>query len=137
MPEVLLRHGLAERIRARHAGRIETPAYGFERDEETLTLNAQAIAAWTPRLADAVAGVLDRGEFPVILGGDCSIVLGPLLALRRRGHAAMNCRPRVFACSFARSTRSVRRIGPARVARRMVCRLLIAPPPCVRSRSSL
>jgi arginase len=32
-----------------------------------------------------VEKVLDAGEFPVILGGDCSIVLGPALALKRRG----------------------------------------------------
>jgi arginase len=40
---------------------------------------------WTPRLADHVEAVLDAGEFPIILGGDCSIVLGATLALRRRG----------------------------------------------------
>jgi arginase len=50
-----------------------------------LTLNANAIAAWSPRLADAVEDVLDEGEFPVVLGGDCTIVLGSMLALRRRG----------------------------------------------------
>jgi arginase len=32
-----------------------------------------------------VGGVLDQGEFPVVLGGDCSILLGGMLALRRRG----------------------------------------------------
>jgi arginase len=29
--------------------------------------------------------VLDADEFPVVLGGDCSILLGPTLALKRRG----------------------------------------------------
>ena len=29
--------------------------------------------------------MLSRGAFPVVLGGDCSILLGSLLALRRRG----------------------------------------------------
>jgi arginase len=29
--------------------------------------------------------VLDGGDVPIVLGGDCSIVLGTLLALRRRG----------------------------------------------------
>jgi len=48
-------------------------------------LNPRGIAAYTPKLADAVGEVLDAGEFPVVLGGDCSIVLGGLLALRRRG----------------------------------------------------
>ena len=85
LPERLLSHGLAERLRARHAARLDTPAYSSERDPVTQTLNAESIAAWSPRLADAVEQVLDRDEFPVILGGDCSIVLGPMLALKRRG----------------------------------------------------
>lgn len=29
--------------------------------------------------------VLDAGDVPIVLGGDCSILLGNLLALRRRG----------------------------------------------------
>jgi arginase len=32
-----------------------------------------------------VTAVLGDGEFPVVLGGDCSILLGTMLALRRRG----------------------------------------------------
>ena len=85
LPEALLRQGLAERLQARHAVRLEVPRYSDTRDPDTLTLNAHAIAAWSPRLADAVADVLDREEFPVVLGGDCSIVLGSTLALKRRG----------------------------------------------------
>jgi arginase len=48
-------------------------------------MNPQAIRDYSPLLADAVTAVLDQGEFPVVLGGDCSIVLGTMLALRRRG----------------------------------------------------
>lgn len=81
----LLRHGLARRLKARHAGRVDPPSYSAEREPLTHTLNAHAIARWTPRLADAVGHVLDAGEFPVVLGGDCSILLGPALALKRRG----------------------------------------------------
>jgi arginase len=84
-PAALLLNGLGERLQARVAHQLETPPYGSERDPETLTLNAAAIAEWSPRLADAVESVLDTDEFPFILGGDCSIVLGPTLALRRRG----------------------------------------------------
>lgn len=85
LPAALLDLGLAEALQARRAARLETPAYDPVRDPATGTLNAQAIAAWTPRLADAFEDALDRGEFPVVLGGDCSIVLGPTLALKRRG----------------------------------------------------
>lgn len=85
LAETLLHHGLAEELNARRAGRLTTPAYDASRDPETLTLNARSIAQWSPELADAVAAVLDRGEFPLVLGGDCSIVLGSMLALKRRG----------------------------------------------------
>jgi arginase len=36
-----------------------------------------------------VGTVLDGGEFPIVLGGDCSILLGITLALRRRGRAGL------------------------------------------------
>ncbi|WP_437816252.1 arginase family protein [Sorangium sp. So ce1078] len=85
LPEQLLGSGLAERLQARRAARLETPAYCFERDPQTMTLNSRAIAEWSPQLADAVGAVLDAGEFPVVLGGDCSILLGTTLALKRRG----------------------------------------------------
>lgn len=85
LPAALLSHGLAERLGARRAAALKTPPYEFERDPDTLTLNARGIAEWTPRLADAVEAVVQNGEFPVVLGGDCSIVLGSTLAFKRRG----------------------------------------------------
>lgn len=86
LPDVLIRAGLLDRLHARHAGRVEPDApYNFTRDPHTLTLNAAGIASYSRRLADVVGGVIDRSEFPVVLGGDCSIVLGNLLALKRRG----------------------------------------------------
>jgi arginase len=85
LPERLLAYGLSERLQARHAARVEPPPYRFERDVATQTLNADAIAEWSKTLANAVEDVLDTGEFPIILGGDCSIVLGSMLALKRRG----------------------------------------------------
>ena len=85
LPDALLAAGLAERLGARRAGRVEPPAYDPERDPETLLLNPHGIAHYAVVLADAVGAVVDRGEFPLVLGGDCSILLGNLLALRRRG----------------------------------------------------
>ncbi|MBB4482434.1 arginase family protein [Rhizobium etli] len=85
LPDQLLDFGLAERIHARRAGRLAVPAKDPTPDPETGTLNARAIAEWSPKLADAVGAVLDAGEFPVVLGGDCTILLGSMLAFRRRG----------------------------------------------------
>jgi arginase len=89
LASTLLGNGFAERVNAphgaRHAGRIEPFERSGKRDSTTSTLNAGEIAAWTPQLADAMARVLDRDEFPLVLGGDCSILLGTTLALKRRG----------------------------------------------------
>src|SRR5262245_19274420 len=81
----LLGAGLHAQLCARRAGRVEPPPYDDRRDPETRMLNPHGIARYTPKLADAIGHVLDTGDFPVVLGGDCSIVLGSLLALRRRG----------------------------------------------------
>lgn len=85
LPERLLELGLADRIGARRTGRLAVPPKNPTPDPETLTLNAHALAQWSPKLADAVEAVLDSGDFPIVLGGDCTILLGPMLALRRRG----------------------------------------------------
>ena len=85
LPEALLRAGLDVQVRARRVGRVEPPPYDDCRDPETLMLNPQGIADYTPTLANAIGQILDTGDFPIVLGGDCSIVLGSLLALRRRG----------------------------------------------------
>jgi arginase len=86
LPDALLTAGLASRLNARYAGRVEPRAgYRPEIDAETRMLNPEAIAGYSRQLADAVGDLLDRGEFPIVLGGDCSILLGNLLALRRRG----------------------------------------------------
>jgi arginase len=84
-PAVLLGAGLADGLAARRAGQVAASGYRAERDPRTQIMNPQAIRDYSTLLADAVTAVLDAGEFPVVLGGDCSIVLGTMLALRRRG----------------------------------------------------
>ena len=85
LPDALLAEGLSEGLEAQRAGRVEPPQYDHRRDAETMLLNPRGIADYSVALADVVERVIDTGEFPVVLGGDCSIVLGCLLALRRRG----------------------------------------------------
>ncbi len=87
LPRALREAGLLERLSAEDAGRVETlnDRYSAERDRATRLLNGQAIRAFSSRLADSVAHVLRSGRFPIVLGGDCSILLGAFLALRRIG----------------------------------------------------
>jgi arginase len=85
LPDALLAAGLAERLGARRALRLAAPPYDPQIDPETGLLNPSGLRDYSPRLADAVEAVLAQGEFPLVLGGDCSILLGNALALKRRG----------------------------------------------------
>jgi arginase len=78
-------HGLVGRLQAEDMGRVDPPPYVFAPDEETGYLNGPGIADYSERLATCVGEMLDGGRFPLVLGGDCGILLGPMLALRRRG----------------------------------------------------
>jgi arginase len=89
LPDALLAAGLAERIGAGRAGRVEPPAYDPQRDAATGVLNPHGIADYSRALADVIASVSERGDFPVVLGGDCSILLGCVLATRRSGRAGL------------------------------------------------
>lgn len=84
-PSALLEMGLAERLQALHAGRVNPPQDEAGVAADSGLSNAQEIALYAVLLADALGPVLDAGRIPVVLGGDCSILLGSLLALRRRG----------------------------------------------------
>ena len=84
-PGALRTAGLHARLGSPDQARIDVPPYCDVRDPETGVLNPHGVAAVARGLAAAVDTALDNDRFPIVLGGDCSIVLGPMLALRRRG----------------------------------------------------
>lgn len=95
LPEALRRAGLPRRLGARVVRRLEpAAAYHAIRDPETTLLNGPGLREAANALADAVADVVGRGEIPVVLAGDCSVVLGGLLGLRRAArHQGQGSRP--------------------------------------------
>ena len=85
----LLEAGLGERLGARRVGLVAPPAYDGRRDPESGLLNPESLRDYSIALADAVEPLLASGAFPVVLGGDCSILLGCMLATCRRGRAGL------------------------------------------------
>ena len=83
MPDVLRWNGLRARLGARDGGRVEAPPYATGVHPDGIR-NAEAIAAYSRKLADTVETVVLRDELAVVLGGDCSILLGNLLGARRK-----------------------------------------------------
>lgn len=83
--DALLQAGLAGRIGADIIARIEPATFDWKRDPDDGVLNKRAISDYAGALSSAVGAALDRDAFPIVLGGDCSIMLGALLALQPRG----------------------------------------------------
>lgn len=86
-PQVLREQGLADRVAARDLGDVLPPPYrdfvrpsGRPRNEHGVAIYSRQIAA---RMAEA-----RRDEaFTLLLGGDCSVVLGALLGVRHAGRS--------------------------------------------------
>jgi arginase len=82
-PATLRRLGLASRIGAEDAGDVlPLPYRDFIRPAER-PRNEAEVVSYCRALGERVATVIGAGRFPLVLGGDCSIVLGSLLGLRR------------------------------------------------------
>jgi arginase len=83
-PGVLRARGLSTRLRAVDLGDVAPPPYReFEQGRGAARHEAEVLS-YSRSLAGRVARALDNGHFALVLGGDCSIVLGCLLAARRR-----------------------------------------------------
>jgi arginase len=82
-PDALRAAGLVERLGANDRGNLPVPPYDPVRRNGVL--NAEAVEQFAETQAFAIGEVLDTGAFPLIVGGDCSLLLGSLRAVQRRG----------------------------------------------------
>jgi arginase len=83
-PGVLRELGLVARLDAADLGDVLPPPYRDFIRPPGRARNEKGVVRYSRSLADRVVGSLDGGRFVVVLGGDCSIVLGCLLGAGRR-----------------------------------------------------
>ena len=81
--------GIASRLGALDGGGVTPPPYTPNLDPETTVLNGKAVGGFAVELAEKIGAVLEEGSFPLVLGGDCSILLGSMLALRSRSRSGL------------------------------------------------
>lgn len=84
-PGALRDRGLLARLGASDAGVVVPPRYRAEWWPGYGVRNGEAIARYSKDLATRVGGLLDEGAWPLVLGGDCSILVGTAAALGPRG----------------------------------------------------
>ncbi len=77
--------GFHQQLNAHYEGYVTPPAFNWQRDLQTQVLNLAEIETYSRSLAAVVESVVQSARFPIVLGGDCSILIGNMLALRRLG----------------------------------------------------
>lgn len=84
-PEALRATGLIERVSARDLGDVVPVLRPPQRDPRTGIVAFAGVVESSEALARVVAGVLSRDERPLVLGGDCTLLIGVAAGLRRVG----------------------------------------------------
>jgi arginase len=85
MAQALRSQNLLQRLGAVDAGMVEAPAYHDFLDPRIGVRNAEGLVLFAKALAIQIRQLLEQDQFPLVLGGDCSILLGSTLALRQLG----------------------------------------------------
>lgn len=88
-PQVLLDTGLRERLGASSVATVPRPPYEFDPQPGTRMRNGVTMREHALVLARTVRETLGRGQFPLVLGGDCSVLLGCLLGARQFGRTGL------------------------------------------------
>lgn len=84
MPQALRAAGLAARLQLRDAGDLPVVIDCPQRDEATGIIGFQALRRASETIRASIGDLLARGERPLLVGGDCSLLIGTFAALRER-----------------------------------------------------
>jgi arginase len=82
-PAALRAAGLIERLGARDAGEADARIRDTHRDPDTGVVGAVEVRRASVAIASRVREVLEARERPLVLGGDCTLLLGVFQALPR------------------------------------------------------
>lgn len=89
LPDWLRKHKFHDLIKAESVCRLNPPDYSVEPDKESGVRNAEKIVQYAKQQVVVLEKVLLEKEFPLVIGGDCSILIGNMLALKKRGRYAL------------------------------------------------
>ena len=88
-PSALMAAGLLEAIGAHASQELPRPRYSPEAQPGTRLRNGHAMRAFNIALAKRVGEACRQGEFALVIGGDCSILLGALAGARQAGPVSL------------------------------------------------
>jgi len=81
----LINAGLLEKLNVKSSTFVMPPAYSAKIDEDSGVLNGVKIKEYSLELSKALDLQISSDNFCVVLGGDCSVLIGIALSLRKKG----------------------------------------------------
>jgi len=89
LPDFLQKHNFHSLLNPETVYRLNPPTYSMAFDEVSGVRNSDNIVKYAKDQAQIVEQVLSEYKFPIIVGGDCSILIGNSLALKNIGSFAL------------------------------------------------
>ncbi|MEY8760741.1 arginase family protein [Chryseobacterium tongliaoense] len=86
LPDWLRKFDFHKRIDPKNIFRLDSPEYSMDFDEETGVKNSDKIIEYAKKQAELILRHYDKNTFNIILGGDCSILIGNAIALKQLGN---------------------------------------------------
>jgi arginase len=85
-PSAMEEAGFAFAAGIKEKTRVDAPSYSIDVDQESKVRNAQKIIDYSIKLANTIDEHIQKKNLPVVIGGDCSILIGAALSLKRNGN---------------------------------------------------
>ena len=89
VPDFLKKHNFHSSLNPTNVFRLNPPAYSMALDEISGVRNADQVSKYAKDQSQILEEVLLENKFPIVLGGDCSILIGNALALKNIGSFAL------------------------------------------------
>lgn len=89
LPGWLRKHQFHDALMPERILRLDPPEYSPIKDAENGILNGDALVKYAIEQAILMKQLLEVGDFPVVIGGDCSILIGSAIALKQLGDFAV------------------------------------------------
>lgn len=89
LPDFLRKHHFHSSLNASSILKLDPPPYSMDLDEISGVRNADQIAEYAKEQSLVLERVLSENKFPIVIGGDCSILIGNSLALKNTGEFAL------------------------------------------------
>jgi arginase len=85
-PEAMQKANFAESAGIENTITVTPPAYSGEIDSESKVRNCDKIIDYSKQLANVIEENIQKKNLQIVIGGDCSILMGACLALKRNGN---------------------------------------------------